>query len=166
VSELDGVRALHLGSATIQSAMRIRDPFALELTYTRAMMCFLLFHSSVRHMLTIGLGGGSIAKYVHANCPEIASKVIEINPRIIQVARNQFLVPENDERLEIIERRSAISGRTPDAADVLMIDAFDSNGIPPDFCSQEFFDQCADVLKYDGILVINLWAAIKTLMFI
>ncbi|OYY82394.1 MAG: spermidine synthase, partial [Methylophilales bacterium 16-45-9] len=35
VSELDGVRALHLGSSTIQSAMRIRDPFALELAYTR-----------------------------------------------------------------------------------------------------------------------------------
>ena len=43
VSEVNGVRALHLGSATVQSAMRIRDPFALELTYTRAIMCFLLF---------------------------------------------------------------------------------------------------------------------------
>lgn len=162
VSELDGVRALHLGSATIQSAMRIRDPFALELTYTRAMMCFLLFYPSVRHMLTIGLGGGSIAKYVHANCPEIASKVIEINPRIIQVARNQFHVPENDERLEIIEADGLqYLAEHPDAADVLMIDAFDSNGIPPDFCSQEFFDQCADVLKYDGILVINLWGSDK-----
>ena len=28
VSEIDGVRSLHLGSITIQSAMRIRDPFA------------------------------------------------------------------------------------------------------------------------------------------
>ena len=35
VSESNGVRALHLGSVTIQSAMRIKDPFALELTYTR-----------------------------------------------------------------------------------------------------------------------------------
>ena len=35
VSETDGVRALHLGSATIQSAMRIREPFALEpVSYT------------------------------------------------------------------------------------------------------------------------------------
>jgi len=40
VSESDGVRALHLGSVTIQSAMRIKDPFALELKYTRGMMCF------------------------------------------------------------------------------------------------------------------------------
>jgi spermidine synthase len=29
VSESNGVRALHLGSVTIQSAMRIKDPFCL-----------------------------------------------------------------------------------------------------------------------------------------
>lgn len=162
VSELDGVRALHLGSATIQSAMRIRDPLALELAYTRGMMCFMLFHSEVKQMLTIGLGGGSIAKYVHAYCPEVTSKVIEINPRIIQVARSQFFVPENDERLQVIEGDGLqYLAEHQEAADVLMIDAFDSNGIPPDFCSQDFFDQCAATLKHNGILAINLWGSDK-----
>jgi spermidine synthase len=99
---------------------------------------------------------------VHAYCPEIESKVIEINPRIIQVARNQFCVPESDERLQVIEADGLqYLAEHKDAADVLMIDAFDSNGIPPDFCSQDFFDQCADSLKYDGILVINLWGSDK-----
>lgn len=162
VSEIDGVRALHLGSATVQSAMRIRDPFALELTYTRAIMCFLLFHTNVRQMLAIGLGGGSVAKYVHANCPDIVSKVVEINPRIIQVARNQFYVPENDERLEVVEADGLeYLAEHPEVADILLIDAFDSNGIPPNFCSQDFFDQCAATLKNDGILVINLWGSDK-----
>lgn len=162
VSEIDGVRALHLGSATVQSAMRIRDPFALELTYTRAIMCFLLFHTNIRQMLTIGLGGGSVAKYVYANSPDIVSKIIEINPRIIQVARNQFSVPENDERLEVIEADGLeYLAEHTEAADILLIDAFDSNGIPPNFCSQDFFDQCAAALKHDGVLVINLWGSDK-----
>jgi len=162
VSESDGVRALHLGSSTIQSAMRIRDPFALELAYTRGMMCFLLFNDEVQEMLTIGLGGGSIAKYVHAYCPGIVSRVIEINPNIIQVARNQFCVPENDSRLQVIEGDGLqyLSEHT-DSCDVLMIDAFDSNGIPPNFCSQDFFDQCASSLRSDGILAINLWGSDK-----
>ncbi|MDP3677540.1 MAG: polyamine aminopropyltransferase [Methylotenera sp.] len=162
VSEVNGVRALHLGSATVQSAMRIRDPFVLELTYTRAIMCFLLFHANVRQMLTIGLGGGSVAKYVHAHCPEIVSKVIEINPSIIQVARNQFQVPENDARLEVIEADGLVYlAEHTDTADILLIDAFDRNGIPPNFCSQDFFDQCATTLKHDGIFVINLWGSDK-----
>lgn len=167
VSEADGVRSLHLGSVTIQSAMRIREPFALELTYTRGMMCFLLFNSNIRQVLAIGLGGGSLAKYIHAYCPEIVSKVIELNPKIIQVARSQFYVPDNDERLDVVEGDGLLYlaemslSENSDAADVLIIDAFDSNGIPPDFCSQEFFDQCANSLKHDGILAINLWGSDK-----
>ncbi|MGZ8262335.1 MAG: polyamine aminopropyltransferase [Methylotenera sp.] len=162
VSESDGVRSLHLGSITIQSAMRIRDPFALELTYTRGMMCFLLFNPQVKHVLAIGLGGGSIAKYIHAYCPDIVSKVIELNPKIIQIARSQFYVPENDERLEVIEGDGLqYLAEHVDATEVLIIDAFDSNGIPPNFCSQDFFDQCAATLENDGILVINLWGSDK-----
>lgn len=162
VSETDGVRSLHLGSVTIQSAMRIRDPFALELTYTRGMMCCLLFNPQIKHVLAIGLGGGSIAKYIHAYCPEIVSKVIELNPKIIQIARSQFYVPENDERLEVIEGDGLqYLAEHTHATDVLLIDAFDSNGIPPDFCSQDFFDQCANTLKSDGMLAINLWGSDK-----
>jgi spermidine synthase len=162
VSESDGVRALHLGSITIQSAMRIRDPLALELTYTRGMMCFLLFSSQIKHVLAIGLGGGSLAKYIHAYCPTIVSKVIEINPKIIQVARSQFYVPENDERLEVVEGDGLqYLVENTDVADVLLIDAFDGNGIPSDFCSQDFFDHCANVLSSDGILAINLWGSDK-----
>ncbi|MDD2833300.1 MAG: polyamine aminopropyltransferase [Methylotenera sp.] len=162
VSEIDGVRALHLGSATVQSAMRIRDPFALELRYTRAIMCFLLFHDQVKNMLTIGLGGGSIPKYVYANCPEITSKVVEVNPRVIQVARNQFCVPENDERFEVIETDGLqYLVDHSEETDVLLIDAFDRNGIPPDFCNQTFFDNCAAAIKLDGIFVMNLWGSDK-----
>lgn len=162
VSESDGVRSLHLGSVTIQSAMRIRDPFALELAYTRGMMCFLLFNANIKNVLAIGLGGGSLPKYIYAYCPEIFTRVIEINPRIIQIARSQFEVPDNDERLEVLEGDGLLYlAEHTGTADVLLIDAFDSNGIPPDFCSQDFFDQCATTLSSEGILAINLWGSDK-----
>jgi spermidine synthase len=162
VSESDGVRSLHLGSVTTQSAMRIRDPFALELNYTRGIMCFLLFKANVKSMLTIGLGGGSVAKYVYKYCPDIMSTLVEINPVVIQMARNQFYVPENDDRFEVIEADGLqFLAEHPSATDVLLIDAFDSNGIPQNFCSQDFFDQCSVTLKSDGIMVINLWGSDK-----
>lgn len=162
VSESDGVRSLHLGSVTIQSAMRIRDPFALELAYTRGMMCFLLFNANIKNVLAIGLGGGSLPKYIYAYCSEIFTRVIEINPKIIQIARSQFEVPDNDERLEVIEGDGLqYLAEHESATDVLLIDAFDSNGIPPDFCSQDFFDQCATTLSSEGILAINLWGSDK-----
>lgn len=162
VSESNGVRALHLGSVTIQSAMRIKDPFALELTYTRAMMCFLLFSSRSQRVLAIGLGGGSLAKYLHAYCPSLHQTVLEINPKIIQIARSQFYLPENDARLTVLEGDGLrYLADHAEVADVLFIDAFDGNGIPPDFCSQDFFDACANSLNAEGILVINLWGSDK-----
>ena len=160
VSETNGVRSLHLGSNTIQSAMKIRDPNALELTYTRGMMCFLLFNPQVKNVLSIGLGGGSIAKYIHTYCPELATTVVEINPKVIQVARSQFYVPENDERLEVIEGDGLqYLADHSESTDLLLSDAFDGNGIPPDFCSQDFFDLCARTLKINGIFAINLWGS-------
>jgi len=162
VSEVDGVRSLYLGSITIQSSMKVKAPFELELAYTRGMMSFLLFSDSVKHVLTIGLGGGSVPKYIHQYCPEIKQTVVEINPQIINVARSHFYVPENDEKLNVIEGDGiAYLAENPKSTDVLMIDAFDSVGIPPDFCSQDFFDSCEMALTNDGIFAINLWGSDK-----
>ncbi len=162
VIEVDGVRSLYLGSVTIQSSMRTKAPLALELAYSRGMMAFLLFTKTAKHVLSIGLGGGSVPKFIHAFCPQISQTVVEINPQIIATARSHFFVPDNDERLNVIEGDGlAYLANHPNSADVLMIDAFDSVGIPPDFCSQGFFDSCEMGLRQEGIFVINLWGSDK-----
>ncbi len=162
VIEVDGVRSLYLGSATIQSSMRSKLPLVLALTYSRGMMGFLLFKNNAKHVLSIGLGGGSVPKFIHAFCPTITQTVVEINPQIISTARGHFFVPDNDDRLNIIEGDGiAYLASNPNNADVLMIDAFDAHGIPPDFCSQDFFDSCEAALAADGIFVINLWGSDK-----
>lgn len=162
VIEVDGVRSLYLGSVTIQSSMRVKNPNALELAYSRGMMGFLLFTKTTKHVLSIGLGGGSVPKFIHAFCPTIMQTVVEINPQIIVTARSHFFVPHNDERLNVIEGDGLRHlSENLNSADVLMIDAFDANGIPTDFCSQDFFDNCEATLKNDGIFVINLWGSDK-----
>ena len=162
VSEVDGIRSLHIGSNTVQSSMKLRDTFALELAYTRGMMCFLLFSDTIKHVLTIGLGGGSCAKYMVQNCPEINQTVIEINPQIISIANSHFYVPLNDDKLNIIEGDGLKHlNNNANSADCLMIDAFDAHGIPPDFCSQDFFDSCEMTLTEQGIFAINLWGSDK-----
>ena len=69
VVEERGMRVLHLGSQAIQSAMRLTRPWDLELAYTRAMMGFLLFNSTPQDVLMIGLGGGSLAKFIRKQRP-------------------------------------------------------------------------------------------------
>lgn len=160
VSEIDGVRSLHLGNDTVQSAMRINTPYALELAYSRGMMCVLLFSNAVKDVLAIGLGGGSVPKYIHQYLPEITTRIIEVNPQVIRIARSHFQLPENDERLEVIEGDGVLYlAENPNSTQVLMIDVFDSHGIPADVGSQAFFDDCAAALKSDGMMAMNLWGS-------
>src|ERR1017187_10377332 len=90
VSELDGVRSLHLGNVTVQSAMRVTAPYDLELAYTRGMMAFLLFMPTPREILAIGLGGGSLPKFIRHRMSGVHTTVVEIEPQIVETARNHF----------------------------------------------------------------------------
>lgn len=161
VVESNGVRSLYLGSDTVQSSMRVLDPAGLELTYTRGMMAFMLFVQNIRNVLIIGLGGGSVPKYIYHHLPEVDSlRIVEINTRIIQIARSHFEVPDNDTRFEVIEGDGAAYVKEHAATtQVLIMDAYGGRGIAEDLSSQEFFDNCARALTADGVLVTNLWGS-------
>lgn len=162
VSEVDGVRSLHLGSNTIQSSMRVKAPYDLELRYTRGMMCYLLFSPEARNLLLIGLGGGSIPKFVRHYLEDTRITAVEINPRVIEVARSHFWLQPDDEMLEVVEGDGAAFVRAhPGEADVLMLDAFASTGIAPELCSQDFYDECREALAPDGLMIANLWGSDK-----
>ena len=64
VVEDGAYRSLHFGSEPKQSSMELHNPIRLALTYTRAMTAALLFNDAPRSVLLIGLGGGSLAKFL------------------------------------------------------------------------------------------------------
>src|SRR3954451_15078178 len=80
VSERHGVRSLHIGSDTVQSSMRLARPNDLELSYTRSMMGFLLFAPPPKSVLMIGLGGGSLAKFIFHRLPDTTIEAVEVSP--------------------------------------------------------------------------------------
>src|SRR5882672_7498879 len=87
VSEQAGVRYLHIGGDAIQSAMRLAKPDRLELHYTRAMMGFLLFHPQPKKLLMIGLGGGSMPRFLHRAFPAARIMALEISPEVVAASR-------------------------------------------------------------------------------
>ena len=101
VSEARGLRTLHVGGEAIQSSMRIDDPFALALDYTRCMMAFLLFYPEPREALMIGLGGGSLAKFFYKQFKRTHVRVVELDSRIVIAAREHFTLPPDNARLKV-----------------------------------------------------------------
>ena len=157
MSEQNGVRSLHLGNSMVQSAMRLAVPNQLELTYTRCMMGFLLFHPNPANILMIGLGGGSLAKFVYHRLHRTQTIVIEVNPVVVVTARNYFFVPPDDERLQVlIAEGSEYIASHPASTDVLMVDGFDDGCQVASLCTQDFYNHARAVLKRNGVLVVNL----------
>lgn len=164
LSEQDGVRSLHLGSSMVQSAMRLTAPNDLELVYTQCMMGFLLFHPQPENILMIGLGGGSLAKFVHQRMPQTKTTVIEIDPQVAATAHNHFLLPADDERLQVvIAEGGEYVASHPASADVLMLDGFDDGCQVAALCSQDFYNHTREALKKNGVLVVNLLSRDKGL---
>jgi spermidine synthase len=157
VSERNGVRSLHLGNNFVQSAMRLAFPNHLELAYTRCMMGFLLFHPHPENIIMIGLGGGSLAKFVHHKLTRTKTTVIEINEEVISAARNYFCFPQGDERLQtVIGDGADYIASHPAKADVLMVDGFDGGCQVPSLCTQDFYNNARGALRKNGVLVVNL----------
>jgi len=134
--------------------MRMEDPWALELDYTRCMMAFLLFHAAPRRALMIGLGGGSLAKYFHRRMNGLRTHVVESDERVIATARALFHVPGDDARLTV-EHGDGVHALAPECCDLLVVDGFDDEATPAALVSQAFFDAAWCALEEPGALVVN-----------
>lgn len=157
LSEQNGIRSLHLGGSMVQSAMRLSAPYDLELAYTQHMMGFLLFHPDPGNITMIGLGGGSLAKFVYHQMPKTKTTVIEINPQVVRTAHNHFFLPENNDRLQvIISDGGDYIASHPTGMDIIMIDGFDDDFQVPSLCSQNFYALANKALNKNGVLVVNL----------
>lgn len=159
VSERRGVRSLHIGSDVIQSSMRIARPDDLELAYTRGLMAFLLFNPEPRRVLMIGLGGGSLAKFIHRRMPQTRITAVEINPRVVAVARDCFGLPPEDGRFRIVIGDGAdyLDGRRA-CADVIVIDGYDAQQQAASLVTADFYRACVAALTQDGVATVNLWS--------
>ncbi|QID18060.1 spermidine synthase [Nitrogeniibacter mangrovi] len=160
IREEGGVRYLHFGTDWVQGAMRIRTPFALELAYTREMLSALLFHEPPwpRRILSIGLGAGSLAKFIHRKLPDSHHTVVEIEPRVVAIAMSCFEVPRSDARLDIqVEDGLEFIARTDERWDLILLDAYDHDVRPGPLNSAGFYAQLRAHLSAQGVLSINMF---------
>lgn len=156
VSEEGGLRALHLGGDAVQSAMKLSAPSDLALAYTQAMMAALLFAPQSRDILMIGLGGGSLARFVHERMPATRMVAVELNEKVVAAARTLFGLPNDDERLAVVVADgAAYVPAHPDSCDLLLLDAFEDGVSVAALATGQFYDACRRALRDGGVLAVN-----------
>ncbi|UCV07222.1 fused MFS/spermidine synthase [Dechloromonas denitrificans] len=160
ISEEAGVRNLHFGSDWIQGAMRIARPWSLELAYTREMMAGLLLRPAgqwPRHALLIGLGAGSLAKFIYRNLPNCRITVVEINPQVEFIARQYFKLPDDPRRIDVVIGCGAdymLSGERQ--FDYILADGFDPEARAGALDTLPFYQACRARLSERGLFCANL----------
>ncbi len=136
--------------------MRLDAPDELALAYTRAMMAGLLFHPVPRDVVMIGLGGGSIAKWIYRRLPRTRTVAIEVDLRVIEAAHRLFHLPVGRKRLRVILGDGAdYIERHPGSTDMIFLDAFVNHRQAPTIRSFDFYRSARRALRRDGVLVIN-----------
>lgn len=150
------MRHLHVGGTAIQSAMRIDDPHGLALAYTRSMMAALLFQPEPRDAIMIGLGGGSMAKWVYRHLPRMRTVAVEVDVRVVSAAHRMFHLPLGRKRLRVVVGDGAdYVGKQPQSADLIFLDAFVNHRQAPSIRTADFYAAARRALRRDGVLAIN-----------
>ena len=152
------VRSLQFGTTARQSTMFLEKPACLALVYTHCLMTGLLFADPPQRALMLGLGGGSVAKFLLDQLPDIRVDVVEKRPRIVEVAREFFSLPQEGRlRVLVDDGLRFLQEQEPEPYHLLIVDLHDSSGMAPVVQRPDFFPACTRRLTDEGIMTINLW---------
>ncbi len=162
VMERGNKRTLHFGTPDIQSDIDLRAPHQLTLGYMHTMLNALLLMENPKRILMIGLGGGSMARFLLHHYPECQIDAIECRQAVADIARDYFLLSDNP-RLNIVVEDGGRFCFSADPSqyghyDIILVDAFIGNSIARQVCGQGFSDVCHQRLTKHGLFAMNLWS--------
>ena len=160
LTEFRGVQFLHFGTDWIQGAMRLNNPFEIVLDYVQQMMVWMLFKENPKHIVQLGLGSAALTKFCYQHFPDTQITAVELNPNVIEICRHAFHLPENDQRLQVIQTDAfdyIESRMNKNERDIIQVDLYDENAAAPVFDSAEFYKSCADALTPDGVMTVNIF---------
>lgn len=149
---------LSLGGGATQSAAVLDDPTILPLAYTRFIMLACVLTPRLNSVLHIGLGGGTMPRFLDACFPGLRQLAIEINPAVIAAARRDFRLGEIA-GLELLRGDAiALLPTLGERFDIIFLDAFDDNKTPEGLITQDSLREIGRRLNPDGWLAANVYA--------
>jgi spermidine synthase len=162
LSELDGVRYLHLDSIWVQGAMRIRQPQKIELEYVQRMLAALLWRPSAAlgegRAVQLGLGAGAITRFT-LKALKLPTTAVEINPMVVDINRLRFHLPVGHPKLAVVVADAGpwLKEADPGSATLLHVDLYDHEAAAPVLDDVDFYRGCRALLDDGGVFSVNLF---------
>ena len=157
VQQFSGYRTLSTGLNTYAQSIR-REGGANKLTYTYldtlATLPALTKSDEPATMLVIGYGGGVLSPLVTNQYDNVDCVFVEIDPAMVEVAREYFGANPND-KVFLDDGRRFLQA-TGERYNAIAIDAYHDTSIPLNLVTREFFALCAQKLRPGGACAINI----------
>ena len=154
VSQLGSSRWLRFDALT-QSGVDLEQPRRSVVGYDEALLAALAFRPGIRRVCMIGLGGGSFPRAFARMRPDAVIDTVEIDPVVRDVARKYFLYRESDRIRTVIADGRVFLARPGPPYDLIVLDAFNSTGVPFHLTTREFFEIVRRRLSPDGLFAAN-----------
>jgi spermidine synthase len=143
--------------------MRIAKPDLIELDYTQRMLAGLLWLPAVEvadgHAVQLGLGAGSLTRFCLKQL-RMRCTAVELNPAVIRLCRQQFHLPHDHARLQVVNidaARWVAQAPHRHSVQLLHIDLYDDEAAAPVLDSVGFYRDCRAVLAEGGVMSVNLF---------
>ncbi len=159
VTEENGLRTLLFAKGgAMQSVVKLGDPEHLALAYAPVAFTGLALCGEPRRALVVGLGGGTLAMFLRKHYPDAVIDAVDINPDVVDVARKYFGFREDSRMRGIVADGRAFIEKTRQPYDIIFLDAFGSDSLPPSLTTQEFLRAVLRALEPTGAVVGNVWS--------
>lgn len=147
----------------VQSCALTENPKIVLHGYVKLFLSALFFNDNPQRILVIGLGEASVHKALNILTPTAQIDTVEINAVLPKIV-DQYFGYKEDYRNKIFIEDGAIFAKesAADIYDIILIDAFNADYIPPQLLTDEFMQDIKKMLKPKGIVAINTFTVSKT----
>lgn len=166
VTEDEGLRTLlfERGGAR-QTVVKLGDPAHLALPYASAAMTGLALCEGPHRILVVGLGGGTLPMFLRHYYPEAVIDGVDINPDVVDVARRFFGFREDARMKGIVADGRAFIEKTREPYDLIFLDAFGIDAVPPSLTTVEFLRGVRRAMRPSGVVVGNIWSRVHNPLY-
>jgi spermidine synthase len=142
------------------SYVDLADPAHLQFSYARVMGDVIASVAPERQpiaALHIGGGGFSLPRYLAAVRPGSFSRVLELDPTLVRIARTELgLRTGSDLQVRIGDARLHLADEPAHRYDLVIGDAFGGQAVPWHLTTTEFIGEIKRTLQPGGVYAINL----------
>lgn len=160
VSDYGFIRVLSFGPHR-QSSMYLDAPFDTDFEYPSYFHLALALKPDAAKTLAIGLGGGTVVKRMWRDYPAMHIDAVELDPEVADVAHRYFELPDDGRIRVFIDDGRHFLETSDDLYDIVIIDAFDGDVVPPQLTDAGFMRRVRDHLAPDGVLTYNFMGTVS-----